>query len=102
MFADAGVVLPVQYAPDSTRRDVEALRPVRLPALETVLPGGRNVAVFDVTRWWAYSAWWSHDGDLASWHALVLDRAFKNNGVSRSRYRMSGKYGARRTASARG
>ena len=79
LFEAAGIVLPVQYAPDATRRDVEALRPVRLPELETVRPGGRNVALFNATRWWAYSAWWSHDGHLASWHALVLNRARQSN-----------------------
>ena len=49
LFAAAGIVLPVHYAPDATRREVDALRPVRLPDLEEVLPGRRNVALCDVT-----------------------------------------------------
>ena len=88
LFAAAGMVLPVQYAPDATRGEVEAIRPRRLGRLENVLPGprggegwrGRNVAMFDATRWWAYAAWWEWDrADLAGWNAAVLERAQRNN-----------------------
>ena len=88
LFAAAGMVLPVSYAPAATRRDVEAFRPRCLGRLEEVWPGprgghgwpGRNAALFDVTRWLAYAAWWERDrAGLAGWHALVLDRANRNN-----------------------
>ena len=79
LFGAAGIALPVQYAPDATRRDVEALRPAALPELETVLQGARNVALFDATRWWAYVAWYKHRGDVADWHQAVAERAHRNN-----------------------
>ena len=80
LFAASGLPVPAQtYAPPATRREVEALQPVTVEPLETVLPGRRNVALFDATRWWAYVAWHAHRGDMADWHEAVAERAHSNN-----------------------
>ena len=81
LFSAAGIALPVQYAPNATRRDVESLRPGTLPELETVLEGARNNSLFDVLRWWAYPAWHSHRGDLEDWHEAVAERAHQYNAL---------------------
>ena len=55
LFAAAGVELPTVYPADLDRGPaIMAPARVVLPMLEVVLPGGRNPALFDTVRHWAY------------------------------------------------
>ena len=76
LFEAAGVEAPrtlVVEAPRAFRVRV----PDDLPDLETVQPGGRNVALFDHVRFWAYAQ--DKGADLDSWSARVRRIALQCN-----------------------
>ena len=72
LFTAVGEILPVQYAPIEQGPAVSATRPRVVPMLETIREPGRNNALFDVNRWWAYSQ--DRGRDLQAWLRRVNDQ----------------------------
>ena len=67
-------------SPDPARRPglvpVAATR-AEVPALETVLQGGRNQALFDAVRFAVYG--WRHGANLEAWNRRVREHALEQN-----------------------
>ena len=78
LFDAVGVRLGVQRAPSEQGPAIVAGRPAILPMLEVQREPGRNSALFDVVRWWAYSQ--DRGRDLGRWYATVTAYATTNNG----------------------
>ena len=78
LFDAAGIRLGVQYAPIEQGPAIVAGRPAILPMLEVQREPGRNSALFDVLRWWAYAQ--DRGADLDRWYETVTAYATTNNG----------------------
>ena len=79
LFAAAGVELPTVYPADLDRGPaIMAPARVVLPMLEVVLPGGRNPALFDTVRHWAYRE--DRGRGLRRWIDRVRDYGRQHNG----------------------
>ena len=84
LFEAAGLEVPKQTAPEGTESTVQ-VQPYHPERLREVQPGpvggaswpGRNQALFDVLRWWAYEIRWREPG--AQWRAVVQDQALSLN-----------------------
>ena len=68
----------MQYAPIEQGPAIVAGRPAILPMLEVQREPGRNSALFDVVRWWAYGQ--DRGADLDRWYETVTAYAETNNG----------------------
>ena len=84
LFEAAGIRLGVQYAPLKQGDPIQARRVVVL-MLEEVFPGpvggcgypGRNLALFDTVRWWAYAQ--DRGAELERWIGRVRACTLHNN-----------------------
>lgn len=84
LFEAAVLEVPKQTAPEGTESTVQVppYRPERLREVQKGPVGGvgwrgRNHALFDVLRWWAYEIWWREQGE--QWHAVVREQALNLN-----------------------
>ena len=77
LFEAVGVTLPTLYAPRERGPAITPARAVVVPMLEVVREGGRNVALFDTVRFWAYMQ--DRGDDLDRWADRVREHASRHN-----------------------
>ena len=79
LWESQGIILPRQAGPTTFRTLRAASRAATLDPPEVIGVGQRNVSLFNHSRFHAYGAWPSWDGDKASWHSFILQYAIGIN-----------------------
>lgn len=78
LFEAAGITLPTLHAPRPKGAAIVAPRAVVLPMLEVMRKGdGRNPALFDTVRYWAYAQ--DRGDEMERWTDRVREYALRHN-----------------------